>query len=76
MTMPNPYLGLVVTPILVWPLLSSWLHPSPILDTTSISGPGLPRIVFQPHAWSNPGIPDLSPSLDETPNLVRPLLDL
>ena len=24
---------------------------------------------------SNPGIPDLSPSLDETLNLVRPLLD-
>ena len=41
----------------------------------SISGPGLPRIVFQPDAWPNPGIPDLSPSLDETLNLVRPLLD-
>ena len=41
----------------------------------SISGPGLPRIVFWPHAWSNPGTSDLSPSLDETPNLVRLLLD-
>ena len=41
----------------------------------SISGPGLPRIVFWPRAQSNPGTSDLSPSLDETPNLVRPLLD-
>ena len=32
-------------------------------------------IIFQPHAQSNPGISDLSPSLDETLNLVRPLLD-
>ena len=41
----------------------------------SISGPGLPRIVFWPRGQSNPGTSDLSPSLDETPNLVRPLLD-
>ena len=41
----------------------------------SISGPELPHIVFWPRAQPNPGISDLSPSLDETPNLVRPLLD-
>ena len=42
MTVPNPYLGLVKTPILVWPLPSSQLYPSSIPDTTSISSPGLP----------------------------------
>ena len=37
--------------------------------------PRTSHIVFQPQAWSKPGISDLSPSLDETPNLVWPLLD-
>ena len=32
-------------------------------------------MVFQPDARSNSGIPVLSPSLDETLNLVRLLLD-
>ena len=41
----------------------------------SISGPGLPRIIFWPRAQSNPGTSDLSPSLDKTPNLVQLLLD-
>ena len=41
----------------------------------SIFGPGLPRIVFWPRAQSNPGTSDLSPSLDETLNLVWLLLD-
>ena len=36
--------------------------------------PRTSSIVSQPQAWSNPGISDLSPSLDETPNLVWPLL--
>ena len=37
--------------------------------------PRTSSIVSQPQARSNPGTSDLSPSLDETPNLVQPLLD-
>ena len=75
MTMPNPYLGLVVTPILVRPLPK--LVAVPQLNSGHYINPR-PRtssIVSQPQAWSNPGTSDLSPGLDETPNLVWPLLD-
>ena len=37
--------------------------------------PRTSSIVSQPQARSNPGTSDLSPSLDETPNLVWLLLD-
>ena len=49
--------------------------PSSIPDTMSISGPGLPSIVSQPDAQSNPGTSDLFPSLDKTLNLVQLFLD-
>ena len=41
----------------------------------SISDPGLSCIIFQQHTWFNPATSDLSPSLDETLNLVWLLLD-
>ena len=46
-----------------------------IPDTMSLSCPGLPCIIFQPDAWSNSSIPDLSSSLDKPLNLVQLLLD-
>ena len=44
------------------------LRPSP--------GPGLPLHHLPANLQSNPSIPELSASLDETPNLVWPLLAL
>ena len=41
-----------------------------------ISSPGLPLHHLPANLWSNPGIPDLFPSLDQTSNLVWPLLAL
>ena len=59
----------LATPKLVAvPQLNSGCYINPQPRTSSI--------VSQPQARSNPGISDLSPSLDETLNLVRPLLAL
>ena len=68
-------LGLYKTPILVWPFPASQLHCSSILDTASISSPGLRCGFSQPDLQSNSGIPEPYPVLVETPNLVWPLLD-